>query len=828
MATLIAAATGNFTTAGTWGVADTTSFLDSEVTSTTLTTSLVASAAWTSTAITVDGVAVKVANSRLGTPTGTMTIELFDSTASSVKGTLTIDVADLPAGVPRWVFFKFSGGSAALTNGNNHTIRAKTSSATQVSLFRDATSNNWSRALRRTTTQAPAAADILIIGGEHTGQGTGNSFTVTMDNTATTNWGKTTVGSRATFAFGTAAATAYQFKIAGLLELSPGGTITVGTVGTPVPSGTTHNIEFMCASPAQYGFQVYGGTLTMYGASKTVKAMLAADASAAATSITTNVSTNWSSGDSLAIASTTRTPGDSENVTMSGAATGTSVPVSALAAAHSGTSPTAGEVINLTRNIVVKGTSTTNASYVLIGTTAVVSVTYAEFSALGGASAGSRGIEMNTTTGSCLFQYCSAHDFTVAGADGFLLASASTDNVTIDSCVLWNIASGTSAGAIAIAATTGTNWTVSNCVAIKTNSTNGMFIGDLGGTFTNNTIVSSAGSGIQFGTSELMTGTYTGNVSHSNAISGFAALIGFQGTASTPAVTFTSWRNAVAGFDTFIGVCNLTFTITCFGNVEGVLLRGRCSTVTFLNSSFYGGSTLVQTDGVRFSVDAALANCVFRTCTFGSPSGHATQDLSFTQTGFGSMFLYADILFDNCTFSSSSLVIASMTTTALASGSNGILRFQKFNGVAGSHKSYVSGGIISLDSAIYKAASPSARYTPSSASLKLVSEPHAFTVPSGGNATITVYVRKSVTGDTGGATYNGAQPRLILKANPSAGVAADVVLATATNAANGAWQALTNDLTTAGVTLTDDAVLEVVVDGDGTAGWFNVDDLSAV
>lgn len=71
-----------------------------------------------------------------------------------------------------------------------------------------------------------------------------------------------------------------------------------------------------------------------------------------------------------------------------------------------------------------------------------------------------------------------------------------------------------------------------------------------------------------------------------------------------------------------------------------------------------------------------------------------------------------------------------------------------------------------------------------------------------------------------GTAYDGAQPRLILKSNPSAGSSfnTDVICATA-SAAAGTWETLS--YTTPVVT--DNVGLEFYVDCSGNNGWVNVD-----
>ena len=111
MAIKLSRATGNWLTASTWGVVDSTSYNNSETTSTNLTTSYQASSGSTTGAITVDGVALKLAT-RTGT-TGTMSVHLAVA-GVEVSGTLvTINTADLPSALAAdlnggWIFFKFS------------------------------------------------------------------------------------------------------------------------------------------------------------------------------------------------------------------------------------------------------------------------------------------------------------------------------------------------------------------------------------------------------------------------------------------------------------------------------------------------------------------------------------------------------------------------------------------------------------------------------------------------------------------------------------------------------------------------------------------------
>ena len=143
-----------------------------------------------------------------------------------------------------------------------------------------------------------------------------------------------------------------------------------------------------------------------------------------------------------------------------------------------------------------------------------------------------------------------------------------------------------------------------------------------------------------------------------------------------------------------------------------------------------------------------------------------------------------------------------------------VVGFDKFNNTAGSHRAYKRFGQTQTDQSVFNTAAPSEALLPNSASGKLPSGSKKFAVASGETATVNVYVRKT-------STYNGNQPRLIVKANSIAGIASDTVLDTM-SVGTGTWEQLSG--TTA--TVSDDCVLEVYVDCDGTAGTVNVDDWS--
>ena len=88
--------------------------------------------------------------------------------------------------------------------------------------------------------------------------------------------------------------------------------------------------------------------------------------------------------------------------------------------------------------------------------------------------------------------------------------------------------------------------------------------------------------------------------------------------------------------------------------------------------------------------------------------------------------------------------------------------------VGGAFKSWFMRGIIEKDNTYYNTAAPSQRLTPNTHADKLKSAIKRFAMESGTTATVKANVRKSNVA-AGGADYDGNQPRLMCKADPTHG-----------------------------------------------------------
>lgn len=814
MANLMAS-TGNFT-GSIWSSIDTTSFLNSETNTTVSTTSFVSSSAFTPGAITIDGIGLKI-STRVFNATGTFSVRLAQAGVAVAGTTVTVNAGTFGnafwGNILGWTFFKFAS-PVTLTAATAYTVQIQSSVASTVTVYRDATAANWSRFLRTTAAlTTAAAADYLIICGEQTGLSTANTVVVTMDNTAATNYsGGIEISTHGTLKYGSSASTAYQLRLSNNLLLNGGGTFTIGTSAIPIPSSSSASLEFIVGSNVQFGLvQRADSTFTTYGATKTGRAYLNADAAVAATTITTDVSTGWKSGDTIAVASTTTTVGQTESVTLSADATGTSVPISALTNAHSGTAPYKAEVINLTRNVKIFGQSTTLQTYISLQGTSTNSVNYTECYFMGSATGGKRGIDIsNSTFGSTAFTGCALHNFEVANSAGFNIKG--NQNCTLEDCVTYRISVQHIATAAAVADTT---VSINNCWCMVNIVVGNNLIqhSGVGGSITNCVGVSATGYGISYVANDAVAANtvINGNTGHSCNTGGFG--IQSVSTLATPITiqNITAWRNA-RGLAITASFGYIIDGVTAYANTShnvGLISTSTCGDINFKNMVLNAGVTPACPIGL--AIIPAISNILVENSTFGATSTHSTGDIDMSNTKS-----YAAVYLRNCLLNSSTKV-SNLTATAYES----FVASSRHQQTADNFIMYKNLGTISKDNIIYDTSNPastaSSRMAPSSASAKLKSVDKRVIVPNGKSLKMSVSVRKSVVGD--GAAYNGNLPRLWVRKNNSIGLSTDTLLATATAASVGAFEFISGTTPAA----TDDGVFSFYVDCDGTTGWVNVD-----
>jgi hypothetical protein len=812
MSFLISAATGNFTAAATWKVADTTMFLDSVAASTATTTSYVASTAAMPGAITIDGFGINLL-SRIASPVGTLSVELYNSTLAASVQIVTVNVSDLSV-EGGWHIFSFA--PILLLAATNYTIRVKSSTASEVTVLRNATAGNWSRVLRTTTTAAPAAGDNLAVAGQLTGVGASTSYTVTMDNTNATIFGtvsatvpSVTVNNYGSLVWGTAASTNYRLRIAGMMWCNGGSTHTIGTSGTPMPITSTASLEFSVATNVDSGLEIHnGGTFTAYGSPyRTVRrCYLNADATAGATTITTDVATGAKAGDTIAIAPTGRTMAQGEFFTLGVDAVGTTITLpSGLLYSHSGTAGRQAEICIGARNVIIRGTSQLLGGYVYGKAGAIVDIDDVESYWMGSGTAGKRGYTFDTNSAPLArVNNCAFHDF---------FASAAT------SCGIYHSVVGSGAvvtntdfyGAMYIAQylsasnlATGNNYSDNWIVGIGAGSGVGILNNGNGFNGSGNRI-----SGMQTAISHAPAAMSKIGTSNNNVVHSCATGYSFTNLYDSNSTGNYSWRTNGQGV-TINNCVNTKIEFTeSMGHTTSSLTVGNNQRCMIKIASGKGETGFTQPYSMYITAnnpDTVIYDSVFGAAS--APGAATTGDIVTTGVN-------AFVNFHNTQFLSPTEFVISTYRYNIGYAS------EKHNGISGSNKNVRWAGTMTRDTTIYDAGGAvSLRVTPTQATTKVQTSPSWGTaVLSGGTVTPSVRIRKSVAGD--GTAYNGNQPRLMMRANPVAGFTADVVIATCSGAA-GSWETVTG--TTAAVA--ENTRLEFYVDCDGTTGWINVDNFT--
>jgi hypothetical protein len=822
---------GTINASGSWNtIAETSSsYNDSEATTTALTTSYVASSNFTPGAVTVTHIGVKL-SVRTGT-TGTMSVNLRNTTAGAdVAGTdVTINTADLPVAATAdlnggWHFFKLSS-PVLLLAATNYAVQAKTSSSSQISLFSTATSN-WARAIVTNATATPTTGDDMIVAGEYTGAGTSNSFTVTWNITAATDYGSTptaanslltpglAICNKGTLLVGTTAATTYQMKMSNSIIVYSGGIFSEASVATPMPRDSSFTGTLDCGVNVDYGILCRNlGTWIRQGQSRTSgklfdKTLLNTDEAANSTSLGVADDTGWLDNDLIAVASTTRTNTQCEQGTLNGNASSTTLTVDGFAGtgggvlnAHSGTSPTQAEVILLTRNITWQGASSSLQGYVLIGATAIVDFDWCALRYMGSNTTNKRGFETGCTTGTQTYDYISHYDFVVSGSRGFSHTGTSGTGLTVNDYVSYNVAQ----EHFVNVANSGSSVLNDFCGILNTTSNTQIYVfGDMGSTMTNITAAGCIQIGISLNESAAY-GTISNIVTHSHANAGILWSNGGYGTINV----LKSWRNITNGVAFSTQVTNSLFEVTindllAFGNGNQNIRCGYGKVI--LNDAIVAGDTTFSTaSGISNQGNAANALFELNNCSFGPTSGifvaHSSSDFALS----GCQYVQIDM--ENTTLTAST-EIATQTGLPVS----GYITSMKHDGVSGANKTWKRQGTITIETTtVPSGETTSVKLTP------LISTEKLKSTGKNGGMKVKVLSGQAVTFNCEvyeDASYNGARARLVVMRNEALGITADTVLDTATASSDLAWEALTGTTTT----VTEDGTLQFYIDCDGTAG----------
>ena len=836
MPTLISFTNGLFTAAGTWKLAATGTACQVGTPGPgsgwiTVTASDVASPTFQITnGEVVDGVIVCLALYGDGL-TGTLTLSLYDGAVLAASGTFDISTLspNSKAADSDFVFVPFSS-SATGDGGTDYTLKWKCSATNRVRIYRfTSTANDVTKIFRTTTTSAaaPTTDDNLVVIGETMA----TTYTVTMDETATTQYGWMIVGAKGELKYGgpaagnaPAASTNYCLRLAGYLALGTNATFTMGTVGAEVPRTSTAVLEFACGSMGQYGIRS-SGTFTAQGLSRTsgknvVAALFTSDVAVSGTSADVDTDTGWLSGDEIGIAGTNNTSAQGESKPLSGDAGASSIAwTGGVSYAHTGTSPKQAEVILLTRNVKIRSTSSSYSTFfTLYGYTNTVNLDWVEFRYVGASTVNLGMLDLTGDQGAaCIVNvdYCAFRDTRYAG----IYTHGACAGITLG--CRNNVGFSSQNGSPVTLQHTGASATIE----VHDN----VFIGgssaiDYGFYFGSQLVSTTVLSILRNRTAGMATGftlnqhdwvpTFEDNVAHSCTNHG-VVIAGrcFNGTLHNT----TTWGTNSTGLYFNYCVTNLVIDgLLGFGVTNGVIHFENgmgASHLRFKDCVVRGDSIRATSAGVIFNSNSNLntpwVDILFDNCSFGAGTAFTAADIRLANT---SLAVIRDLEFRDCEFNTTPFIVG--LPQYLVRG--GVIRFSKHS-AAPIHRTLVREGWRTIDTATYHTSSPSEKLAPSaycSTTYRMESTARVVMVDSAETKTISVWVYKD-------ASYAGSQPRLILKANPALGIDEDTVLDTMSVAVEN-WEQLSGTTSAASA----DGAFEVCVDCDGGAGAVYVDDWS--
>jgi hypothetical protein len=618
-------------------------------------------------------------------------------------------------------------------------------------------------------------------------------------------------------------ATNYYLKLSGSLTVFSGGQLDLGTVANPIPRDSSCIIEFDTAASKQYGLRILPTSIfNAQGLSRAdgfniFVANLTSNMAIANTTVNIDQETGWLSGDEIVLAPTSRTYTDYDFKALSNnAATGTLTVNSGVTYAHLGTSPYWCEVGLLSRNIKIRAANPGSLAYASIYHDCNTDVDWTEWSAVP-ITTYYDAVNVNTQ-----FHYCSFRSPGIAAAL-FTISNASSDAFIIRYGVFFGHGYATS-GVTVSALTTKTNWRVSDCYAFA--------MGGIGFSLTDeegnvdNLYGAGAGGASSAQIALLDTSAFAaqqGNTANLYAHSGGIGVNFAGGPRFGGYHNIIAWRNAAGGVlwgaaQPYQQYVNRKLTVFAWGNANYNLTLVGSFINCAVNGSMAGETAFATTDGVKRTSPGttyiSTAELSFDGMSFGIATGanttHANNDVNWSSALYEKATLY----FKNCLFSSAN-EIGGFTTSGYGSSYH-LSRWDQVSG--GSHKSFfLARGTITCNTTTYRTAAPSEQLTPAivAPESKMESGIKRVALTQAATANVSVYVRKD-------SVYNGTAPRLMQRANPAIGVTNETVLATSSLTLADTWYLVTG--TTAAVT--DDGVIEVYVDCDGTAGNIFVDDWS--
>ena len=837
MADLIASSNGNWSGALSWNACDQVTIKKSGNVTLAVTTSAQYSAATIPGAITVDGVAIQLAKLGSSSPTGTITVSLRNTTLGADVDSVTINTADLPTFETAanffpytvnsvvsgsWHFFKFSS-SHLLLAATNYAIGVSASNASQVYLLGSGTSD-WNRLVSTTTTANPAAADLTYIGQEYTGVGAHTIRTITMNNNDATSFGAIQVSNGGFVNYDYSNNT--QLRLVGDLKVFTGGEFNIGTSTNRIASGKKAKLEVVGIAVGSRGISSVGGTFRAYGQVPSFqRCLLDANALVGATSLTVNSSTGWTSGSTIVIAGTDGSATHYENLILTGNASGTTLPIPALAYSHNKFITAADtkqcDIVLLDRNCLIQGIT---FSTFITQVTGNVYMDGAELNFFGGPTGLKQGVVTGDKTGAGVFSITNSSTHDSGGTVPRMFAVATGSN-SVGFVYQHNSICKAVSAVMSIVENPDNTWIIDDVVMIGLAA--GASLTEMGGTISNITIANCGGASFTFGEGDITDSDGYGTISNLISYSSSGTSFNF-----TNAPDITQNRTILGLKSLCITGAGAAVNLPPLSNTtRGIIIKNATILGSPLAAMFIPGSAQLLAmqyvldgcliDGapsyptpIGLNIDPlsyanSLTDFTVNNSTIGGPIGLTTACVNIGDATVSGHAAVKFMQFNNCYFNGPII----LTNLDKQGPTKKFFRvgMSRINGVANSWKSYVPGGTSESDYVLtYGMVYPSEKLTPNSVSTKLCSSSMFMNVPSGKLGSIVIAIQ--ING------YGGNDPRLIVKYNPAMGINTDTVIHTFTGIPPGSW----HSAIATSPYVTESGTLEFCIDCDGTSGTVNV------
>lgn len=647
MATYFSINDGNFSTATVF----VTSLPTGDVTAGTLGNMITTSYSYpttlaTSNGSTYGGVALQL-SARSATPVGTIDLILSGTDGNSTTESYPVSgltqyngsnniTTSYPLG---WQYFAFS---SPVTIANTKTMRVgvKTSNSNQVSLIGTALTN-LNRYYITIGNGVPTTSDVVHIVGNLTNTGL-IPKTVYYNVVGPITYGDFYIHNGGVLNFDHSISTTVTFAGTRGMQITPNGTVNIGTSSNPVDAAQVHTINLNNCFINVHN----GATFNTYGAYKTPYALLSENTNIADIGkfpLSTDIS-NWilsvnsADPDAVIVTPNITVYNTFENTTLNSINAGNILVLNPPVLYTHLSSTYIPSIVNMTRNVRFVGTNTT-FGYIRFLDGSSSSLNNTSFK--GFRNATYKGLQFCTnSTGSVSLSNCAFNGDAIASMPAFSFDAAKTptSNVSIKGCSFSGY--GATTDIITLNAVSANNFTFTDNIVLSA-SQNGMLINALSSTYTNiknNFLIGNTQNGLRVVNPYVLSG----------AIGGIGCMNQFCGSV-------VAGTNNRANYDGLAGYYNTTEGVNILGTIP------QLSSTTFRNLTANNNKTSgVMLSGnsnnllspIKVNVDGLVSNNNNRAGLEGYAITGNLSTMSLDDNQYGNMLISignADTIFDGIT-----------------------------------------------------------------------------------------------------------------------------------------------------------------------------------